>query len=1354
MKDSQIFNQKDSQRTAQASNDPGSNTVSSNVSDVLSNGLYDYQIITAASGTKYQQFIRQEAIDGAGLAGGFAIDAVTGSLWTYGQNDQGQLGDGTVQSRSSPVSVLISNPVVSCQRDIAYNTFALDTFGNVWSVGSGLNGSLGNGSTSSISSPIIIGGGRQFSVLATGIMPSTTASSGGALDISGYAWTWGNNSLGQLGLGTTSSQSTPTSVIGGRQFVALNRNGRAIDLNNQPWSWSDNTYGQLGLGTTNAQSSPMSVVGISNIAKIASGGQHTLFLTQTGGLYGCGLNNYGQLGDGTTLSRSLPVAVSTLASSKIVDIAAGLNHSVALDQFGKLWSWGQNSYGQLGQGTTNFSVSSWNAVIGSPSLINTPQFMTASSSGELSGAIYGVLDINSYAWMWGYGRFGQLGLNTTNLQSSPVSVLGGRQWSNLGVSTTGDTVFGLDNNGFAWMWGGGGSLGGGVNYGVLGNNSIFIVSSPVSVVGGQRWKTLVGGGSGFNYLYSGFSTGLDLNGYAWHWGTMWNAGVGTRTSSPVSVAGNRQFIKLIGTDAQPMVIALDANSYAWSWGQNWGNLGNGLASTSQTYDTSSPVSVLGGIQWKDIKIGVQAGTPSNNGGISIVVGLDIKGYAWTWSAAKGISTDPSLSGILGNNTTASASSPVSVVGNRRFSKIIIQDANIIGALDLNGYAWTWGLGTYGLGNNNVTNQSSPVSVVGGLQFSDLKFANTMFVGLTTTSQVWSWGSLFNSSLNPPYLQYGLCGDGTTNAYSSPVSVVGLPSNVVAITGNYTPYVLTMYSGLWTWGNQYSTTINSINSNGVLGDGTTSPRSSPVSVKIAFNNVTPAVSPPLPSTIPNAKFVATGTMSNQTSGIDPDGNCWSWGQNFTPPLTSPVSVAFVAGGIRAPGSVQSSLVLDQNGYAWTWGDNTFGQLGLGTTQSQSLPTSMPTTLRWTQVWITSSGKTMVGIDTAFHTWCWGSNTYGQLGDGTTSNRSSPASVVGGRNFLMTSVGSMTSGIAYLSGAWAWGQITPTLSTSSPIGVGYITAPADTWTGLTNLPNNDGNNQGFAIAVGNTHSQIWTWGSNLGGELGNGTTTSSSSPVSVLGGRIAVNSYISAGIAGGKNFATIVEATTRNAWTWGGLLGYSLGDGTTNQRSSPVSVLGGVTFANTLQSSGTGNVMGIDYNSVCWTWGPNTYGQLGTNSVVSASSPVSVVYVNSFKNWINYGWSLDPASSAPTAFVSSVTSGSPVWSWGSNTSGNCGDGTTVHRSSPVSILGLTSGNVNQMLGAQDIYAVLGASSQLWSWGSGGIGDGTTISKSSPTSIFVGIQIPSPGGGQLGDGTSTNRSYPILISGSLHAKNKRGS
>ena len=214
------------------------------------------------------------------------------------------------------------------------------------------NGPVTGGTTVMVPEPA----GVTFTSISAGWYHSV------ALGSDGNAYAWGNNSLGQLGDGTNTPSNTPVQVqapagvtftsisAGAEHSVALGSDGNA-------YAWGKNGLGQLGDGTNTHSNTPVQVQAPAGVTftSISSGDNHAVALGSDGNAYAWGNNNLGQLGDGTNTDRNTPVQVQAPAGVTFTSISAGAEHSVALGSDGNAYAWGNNSLGQLGDGTNTGS---------------------------------------------------------------------------------------------------------------------------------------------------------------------------------------------------------------------------------------------------------------------------------------------------------------------------------------------------------------------------------------------------------------------------------------------------------------------------------------------------------------------------------------------------------------------------------------------------------------------------------------------------------------------------------------------------------------------------------------------------------------------------------------------------------------------------------------------------------------------------------------------------------------------------------------------------------------------------------------------------------------------------------------
>ena len=334
--------------------------------------------------------------------------AAPATLWAWGSNSFGALGDGSTTHRLSPVQAGgLANMVAAAAG--TFHTVAVRGDGTVAASGSNAYGQLGDGTVTQRPSPVQVGGLANVVTVVAGSMYSV------ALRVDGTVWAWGHNAYGQLGDGTLTQRPSPVQVGGLANVVAVAAgyyHSIALRADGTVWAWGHNAYGQLGDGTLTQRPSPVQVGGLANVVAVVAGQYHSVAVRADGTVWAWGYNGSGQLGDGTVTDRLSPVHVVGL--TRVVAVGSGANHSVAVRADGTVWAWGSNGLGQLGDGT----------VTQRPSPVQVGGLANVVTAGGAGVAHSVALRADGTVWSWGYNAYGQLGDGSTLMRVHPVRVLG------------------------------------------------------------------------------------------------------------------------------------------------------------------------------------------------------------------------------------------------------------------------------------------------------------------------------------------------------------------------------------------------------------------------------------------------------------------------------------------------------------------------------------------------------------------------------------------------------------------------------------------------------------------------------------------------------------------------------------------------------------------------------------------------------------------------------------------------------------------------------------------------------------------------------------------------------------------
>ncbi|MCB0099247.1 MAG: hypothetical protein KDE46_26120, partial [Caldilineaceae bacterium] len=442
----------------------------------------------------------------------------TGIVKCWGWNDFGQLGDGTNISSGTPRIVNGLNQITAIASGQNHSC-ALTGEGDISCWGWNANGQLGDDTTTSKSIPVAVKGlGGPAIAIAAGAMHTCAIITGDTVEC------WGANSDGQIGNGSTTDILRPSFVLGvanhATAIAAGDYHTCAVMFLGKVKCWGANYNGQLGNGFYLQENWPVDVAGLSDeIVALATGQSHTCALTAQGGMTCWGWNWSGQLGIGETAgdTQSTPVDVIGL-DSEITAISAQNNQTCALTTDGVAKCWGLNGFGQVGNGTTDIQYTPIN-VIGVRAAVQ----MIDVGDGHVC-----VVTMEARVQCWGWNSAGQLGDGTLEKRYRPLDVQGLDSSNVLFVKAGHDghtCALIKDGSVQCWGWNGNGQLG-------LGNYEASAVPVPVNELNNNIIDLAVG---------DGHTCALSSSGVVQCWGRNDHGQVGdgtkTQRNSPVTVNG-------------------------------------------------------------------------------------------------------------------------------------------------------------------------------------------------------------------------------------------------------------------------------------------------------------------------------------------------------------------------------------------------------------------------------------------------------------------------------------------------------------------------------------------------------------------------------------------------------------------------------------------------------------------------------------------------------------------------------------------------------------------------------------------------------------------------------------------------
>lgn len=348
-----------------------------------------------------------------------------GSVWTWGSDVSGKLGNNQVSPSYNvtnndsfvpirvhgPGNVGFLNSIVAISAGESHN-MALRSNGTVWMWGWNGMGQLGNGTTNDAHTPV------QVTGISNVVAISGRAYHCLALESDGSLWAWGYNAGGQLGDGTTVNSLVPERVAGITNPATISagyKTSLVLLTNGTVMIWGTSTHGELGQGVFGDHNySPELVPGLSNVVQISDGFQNPEALKSDGSIWMWGYNAWGQLGIGTAFDTNRPMQVNGL-TNMIFAGPTGDRDSCAIDSHHTVWTWGRNLDGQLGLGTADANIYSVPT--------NVPAFGTADVVMVQTPDWHSLaIEADGTVWEWGSNDHGQLGSGTTNEFWSPQLV--------------------------------------------------------------------------------------------------------------------------------------------------------------------------------------------------------------------------------------------------------------------------------------------------------------------------------------------------------------------------------------------------------------------------------------------------------------------------------------------------------------------------------------------------------------------------------------------------------------------------------------------------------------------------------------------------------------------------------------------------------------------------------------------------------------------------------------------------------------------------------------------------------------------------------------------------------------------
>jgi alpha-tubulin suppressor-like RCC1 family protein len=1110
-----------------------------------------------------------------------------GTVWAWGANGSGQIGDNSTTRRDLPTQVSGLTGVVAVAAGVNHS-LALKSDGTLWAWGANSNGQLGQGTSGGTPQKVPI----QVSNLSNVVAVTAGSSYSVAVKSDGTVWVWGANNNSQLGDGTTTQRTSPVQLTSIGNVVAVSsRAGHTLALKNDDTvvAWGANGNGQLGIGSTSPTTTPVAVTGLTGVTAIAAGDSHSLALLTGGTAKAWGANLQGQLGDGSTTQRTSPVSVSTLGS--IAVISAGGTHSAAVTTGGSAFAWGNNANGQLGDGSDDPATT--------PLAVANPSSVDAVMAGQ-SFTLF--LTPDETLWACGRNHTGQIGDGTLVTRLSPVKVS-----ETTYVWKVGTPTFSVNTG----------------TYTSVQNVTVASVTS----------------GATIHYTTNGADP----------------------TESDPTVPGNG-----IVTVSESLTL----KAKAWKTGIPESNVDGKTYTLKVATPTLSP------------------GTGTYTIPKTVTVNNSVSGVSlhYTTTGADPLETDPT---VAAGGTVAVNQSLVLKVRGWRTGWVVSDAVTGTYTLKVATPTLTPTGGTYTAAQNVTATTTSPDAT---LRYTtsgqeplptDPEVTSSIAVGTAATLRVKGSRTGWTDS------------DTAIATYTFNLGTVATPT--------FTPI-----GGTYTAGQ--SVTLETTTSGAVIRYTTDGTEPTVLSKQYTGDVVVAS-----PMTLKARAFKADWTASaTATAAYDFDYGTVAQ-PTFGPPGGDYTSRRDVTVSTATAGA---TIRYTTNGLEPTESDTTIASgspitvdlsMRLRAKAFKSGLTPSPTTTAdyWVTGTVAAGGNHTLALKADGTVWSWGANGLGQLGDDTTDSRDTPVQVIGLTDVVAIAAGHTHSLAAKRDGTvWAWGN-NGNRQLGDNTNVPRRETPVQTF-GITDV---------VAVAAGESHSlalkkdgTVCAWGGGSSGQIGDGFTTQRPTPVclSLPTGVVA--------IAAGAQHSLALKTdggASGTVWAWGYNFWGAIGDGsTTSIRPSPLNVLGGATAV----GAGERHSLAALADGTARAWGHNGPGKLGNNSITDSKVPVVVQDLDGVvaitggdihslartSESTVWGWGdvllnliLSPyfpyrIPGTGTTAIAAAAGGShsvvaqrdgSVWTWGLNTSGQLGKGSTGNSSYPVKLASFSLVSADWLIGDQD-------------------------------------------------------------------------